>query len=90
MRKSEFTSLVVGDLWDVLALLTFLVTPVVVVVARVPEYPGVHSPHFRRGDFSCNWQSNPRPGKTRTSYNFGAAGRANTMPSCGMSEEPDV
>jgi len=29
---------------------------------------------FRRGDFPCNWQSNPRPGKTGTSYNF-AAGR---------------
>jgi hypothetical protein len=25
---------------------------------------------FRRGDFACNWQANPRPGKTGTSYNI--------------------
>src|SRR6266853_3951759 len=31
---------------------------------------------FSRGDFLRHWQSNPRPGQTGTSYNFGAAWRA--------------
>src|SRR5713101_1857152 len=38
----------------------------VVAVARV----------FRRGDFPCDRHPNPLPGKTGTSYNFGAIARA--------------
>jgi hypothetical protein len=45
-----------------------MVTP----VARVPDCVGMHSPHFRRGDFPCNGQPNPRPGLIGTSYNFRA------------------
>jgi hypothetical protein len=59
-----------------------------VAVARVPDYVGMHSPHFRRGDFSSNWQANPRPGLTGTSYNFGATGREKTKALCETSTRP--
>jgi hypothetical protein len=43
---------------------------------------------FRRGDFSSNWQANPRPGQTGTSYNFGVTERARTEAPCGTSTTP--
>jgi len=43
---------------------------------------------FRRVDFPRDWQAKPRPGKTGTSYNFGAAGRLKTTASIRKATEP--
>jgi hypothetical protein len=64
--------------------------PFWVAVARVPDRFRLRNPHFRRGDFSCDWQANPCPGQSGMSYNFRAGGRGETTASCKVYAEPST